>query len=178
MFALTERLALRPGWGEDAAELAKAIGHWDVVRNLARAPWPYGEADAAEFLSLPRRPGEGVFLVCERANGRIVGCVGFEPAGNGRSEFGYWITPDRWGRGYATEAGRAAVEAARALGIRRFDAGHFLDNPASGRVLQKLGFRPNGVRQRFSRARGHEAACAEMALDLDAPMVSTERAAA
>ena len=41
MFARTQRLMLRPGWIEDAPELARAIGHHEVVRNLGRAPWPY-----------------------------------------------------------------------------------------------------------------------------------------
>ena len=54
MFALTPRLTLRPGWPEDAPALARAIGHEPVVRNLSRAPWPYGVADAAAFLALPR----------------------------------------------------------------------------------------------------------------------------
>ena len=54
---------------------------------------------------------------------------------------GYWIARDHWGRGYASEAGRAALEVVRALGHRRVQAGHYVDNPASGRVLRKLGFR-------------------------------------
>ena len=78
------------------------------------------------------------------------------------------MTPEAWGRGYATEAGRAVVEIARhALGLKRLHAGYFLDNPASGRVLEKLCSRPSGrVVPRFSKARGVEVACALYELDL------------
>ena len=55
MFARTERLLLRPGWLEDAPALAQAIGEEAVVRNLARAPWPYGEEQAQAYLSQPGR---------------------------------------------------------------------------------------------------------------------------
>ena len=87
---------------------------------------------------------------------------------DGGHEFGYWLTPDAWGRGYATEAGRAMVSAARyTLGLRRLKAGHFVDNPASGRVLTKLGFRPTGsVTPREALARGGEAPCVDFTLEL------------
>jgi len=55
-----------------------------------------------------------------------------------------------------------------ALGVKRVRAGHFIDNPASGRVLTKLGFRPTGkIEPRHSLARGAETPCALFELDLD-----------
>ncbi len=171
MFALTPRLTLRPGWPEDAPELARAIGHERVVRNLARAPWPYAERDAHDFLGRAFDRHEPSFLVFERSREapRLVGGVGLDLDAEGAPELGYWLTPDAWGRGYATEAGRAVLSVARdALRLKRVRAGHFLDNPASGRVLRKLGFRPTGrIVQRDSRARGHAVPCALFELDLD-----------
>ena len=163
MFARTPRLTLRPGWIEDAPELARAMGHHDVVRNLARAPWPYALGDAQAFLSLGNADG-ATFLICAIEDGvsRIVGGAGFGYYDDEPYELGYWITPDAWGRGYATEAGRAVIDIARMLRVPRLAAGHFVDNPASGRVLRKLGFRPTGrVAPRFSRGRGGEALCVE-----------------
>jgi RimJ/RimL family protein N-acetyltransferase len=156
---------LRPGWIEDAPELARAIGHHEVVRNLSRAPWPYAQGDAEAFLATERKASDlPVFLICalEDGDGRIVGCIGLDRMETGAVELGYWIAPAAWGRGYATEAGRAVVEIARTLRVPRLSAGHFVDNPASGRVLRKLGFKPTGrVAPRFSRGRGGEALCAE-----------------
>ena len=78
MFARTERLLLRPGWGEDAPALARAIADETIVRNLASAPWPYGMADAEAFLAAPRDPALPSFLITERTTTapRIVGACG------------------------------------------------------------------------------------------------------
>jgi RimJ/RimL family protein N-acetyltransferase len=77
------------------------------------------------------------------------------PGDNGIAEIGYWISRNHWGNGFATEATRAVLSVARSLGHDRIEAGHFLDNPASGRVLRKLGFTPTGEhRPRRSAGRG------------------------
>src|SRR3546814_6508816 len=74
---------------------------------------------------------------------------------NGEVELGYWVARSYWGLGYATEAGRHMLDLARTLGIPRLTAAHFVDNPASGAVLRKLGFRPTGRRiERASLGRG------------------------
>lgn len=170
MFALTPRLTLRPGWPEDAPELARAIAHEAVVTKLARAPWPYIEEDARSFLTRSRAPHDPDLLVFDRtgAQPRLIGGIGIDLEAEDGPELGYWIAPSAWGRGYATEAGHAVIHIARdALGLPRLHSGHFVDNPASGRVLRKLGFRPTGrVVQRHSRARGHAVACVLFELDL------------
>ena len=157
MFARTERLLLRPGFVEDAPALAQAIGHEAVVRNLATAPWPYGEGDARAFLGMDRDPLLPDFVMVQRTGGapRIVGGIGISPAPGDGLEIGYWVAPRFWGLGFATEAGRAVMHIARALGLPPLKAAHFTDNAASGAVLRKLGFRPTGrTAQRHSRARG------------------------
>ncbi|MEG3123035.1 GNAT family N-acetyltransferase [Sphingomonas sp. GB1N7] len=172
MFARTKRLTLRPGWPEDAAALTRAIAHPHVVDKLARVPWPYALDDAEAFLSRPRPFDAPGFLMFESpaVAPRLVGGIGIQPGETpGQYDLGYWITPDAWGRGYATEAGQQVVQIVRhALGLKRLHAFHFIDNPASGRVLAKLGFRPTGrVEPRHSLARGGMAASAMLELDLD-----------
>ena len=101
------------------------------------------------------------------AGTRLIGGMGVGAFREEPHELGYWITPDAWGRGYATEAAGAVLRAARAAGVRRVTAGHFVDNPASGRVLRKLGFRPTGrIVPLYSRGRAAEAPTARHALDL------------
>ncbi|MDX2209113.1 MAG: GNAT family N-acetyltransferase [Sphingopyxis sp.] len=172
MFARTERLLLRPGWPEDAAALTAAIADEGIVRNLARAPWPYGEDDARAFLAgwadapLPR------FVMVQRtaAQPRLIGCIGMDRMEDGETELGYWIARPFWGLGYATEAGRHMIDLACTLGIRRLTASHFTDNPASGSVLRKLGFRPTGrIVERLSKGRGKAAPTAEFTRDIAAP---------
>jgi RimJ/RimL family protein N-acetyltransferase len=164
MFARTERLLLRPGWAEDAPALARAIGEEAIVRNLASAPWPYDPEAAQAFLATERAANEASFLIFRRTMGapQLIGAAGFgKRPGVEEVELGYWIARPHWGLGYATEAGRAIVAIARdALRLPRLTAGHFVDNPASGRVLEKLGFRPTGqIAPRYSCGRRAAAPC-------------------
>lgn len=168
MFIPTERLLLRPAWPEDAEALHRGIADEGIVRNLIRAPWPYGRADAEQFIeimsledALPR------FFIFARTMGSpcLIGGIGLHRLAD-EVELGYWIARDRWGLGYATEAARAVVAHADALGIKKLSAGHFVDNPASGRVLIKIGFRQTGrVVSRFSAGRGGHADMVELVRD-------------
>ena len=170
MFARTERLTLRPGWIEDAPALYRAIADEGIVRNLATAPWPYRPEDAESFLARDRSITEASALVFLHTGDRpeLIGGVGFGRMPDGRTELGYWLKRDHWGRGYATEAARALLAAAHhSLRLKRLEAGHFLDNPASGRVLEKLGFRPTGqIVPRYSVGRGGAAPCRLLTLPL------------
>ena len=161
MFARTDRLLLRPGWAEDAPALARAIADEAIVRNLATAPWPYGVAEAEAFLAAPRDPVLPTFLITERTDAapRLIGACGFGRRPSGAVELGYWIARRHWNQGFATEAGVALIEIARTLRLARLEASHFVDNPASGRVLEKLGFVATGLTaERYSCARNGEAA--------------------
>src|SRR5689334_1973752 len=147
MFARTPRLLLRPGFPEDAPALATAIGDEAIVRNLSVVPWPYTLRDAEAFLASPRDPVLPSLLIFERAGTgpRLIGSCGLSRRASGAVELGYWIARAHWGHGFATEAVNALVDMARALHLPSLEAGHFTDNPASGRVLEKLGFRPLGI---------------------------------
>lgn len=180
MFARTPRLTLRPPWPEDAARLAAAIGHESVVRMLSNPPWPYTEADAESFLSLPRAATDPLCLILnhEHAYPELIGAISITLRGGG-NELGYWLTPSAWGHGYATEAGQAMLGMARhALGLKHLRSSHYLDNPASGNVLAKLGFRRTGEKMLHSVARGEEAPCAVLELALEARDVGDFKLAA
>lgn len=176
MFIRSERLFLRPGWPEDWNELFDEIGSVRnsgeaIVHNLATAPWPYTADAARGFVETPQAPRHPHFLITlPHADGsRLIGSIKLA-AGEAGTELGYWIVPDLWNRGYATEAVRAVLSLARTLGHRRVIANQFVDNPASGRVLRKAGFCPTGeIGSRFSLARGGEAPAAVHAITLDPP---------
>ena len=169
MFARTPRLLLRPGFPEDAPALATAIADEAIVRNLATAPWPYRMRDAEAFLASPRDPVLPSLLIFERTGGapQLVGSCGLGRRPSGSVELGYWIATPFWGRGFATEACVALVDIARTLGLGSLEGSHFVDNPASGRVLEKLGFEPLGIiAPRLSCARGAEVPARLMRLRL------------
>lgn len=187
MFARTERLLLRPAWPEDAKALTEAIADEAIVRNLATAPWPYDERDARSFISGQNKPLSNTFMLFQRtaANPRLIGSIGLEPISDDVAELGYWIARPYWGLGFATEAGRHMVQLAGTLGYSRIMASHFADNPASGVVLRKLGFRATGRRlPRASAARGgtataveyqHDALCCAVNGSVADPLVAAMR---
>ncbi|WP_298302323.1 GNAT family N-acetyltransferase [uncultured Erythrobacter sp.] len=170
MFHRSERLLLRPVWPEDWQAVYGGIADEDVVRNLARAPWPYSPQDARDFVARTADPKFPKFLITLARSAQVVGCIGIDATEEHATavELGYWVARSHWGQGIATEAGRAAIEVARVLGHRQVTASHFLDNPASGRVLEKIGFSPTGrIVARHSCGRGEEAMTVEYALDLN-----------
>ena len=181
MFARTPRLLLRPGFPEDAPALAMAIGDQAIVRNLAVVPWPYTLRDAEAFLAGPRDPILPSLLVFERTDRapRLVGSCGLGRRPSGAVELGYWIARRDWGRGLASEACAAVIAIARTLGLPSIEGSHFVDNPASGRVLEKLGFDPVGIiAPRMSCARGVDVPARLMRLQLVAGRAEEETAIA
>jgi RimJ/RimL family protein N-acetyltransferase len=169
VFHRSQRLFLRPAFPEDSGAILAGIAEEAIVRNLARAPWPYGIEEARAFAAKPQDMRLPHFLVTLPGIG-VIGSAGMGEH-EGQPEIGYWIARDHWGRGYATEAAAAVLKIARTLGHRRVLAGHFADNPASGKVLRKVGFVPTGrLGQRFSAARGERIESVEYALDLEADM--------
>lgn len=177
MFARTPRLLLRPGFPEDAPALAAAIADESIARNLANVPWPYSMRDAEAFLASPRDPVLPSLLIFERGTGapQLVGACGLGRRPSSSVEMGYWIARPYWSRGFATEACEALVAIARALGLDRLEGSHFVDNPASARVLEKLGFEPLGiVAPRMSCARGMDVPARLMRLRLQNSAIDEE----
>ena len=152
----TERLVLSPACRRDGTALSRAVNHWDVLRHTGTWPFP-SDADAttrrlaqAERYDARR---DAVFVI--RHGGDVAGTVGLHRQRGRTFEIGYMLGPAFWGRGLATEAARAVcAHGFRALGADAITACAYVDNPASGRVLLKLGFAAlPGTRPGWSAAR-------------------------
>jgi RimJ/RimL family protein N-acetyltransferase len=161
----TERLRLRRPRPTDAARVAMLANDFDIAKMTSTMPHPYDLDDARGFLERVDRsdPQRNAEFAIER-DGELIGMLGFHPMDDGRCELGYWLGRPYWGRGFATEAVRAAMRWARGDWGRRFViARHFADNPASGEVLCKSDFLYTGeVALTPSRARGEAAASRTM----------------
>ena len=158
----TERLVLRPPHLSDAVYVAEMANDAEVARMTTRVRHPYRLSDAEAYLDavLSADPQtDRPFLIEHRSFGPI-GMTGFHRAEDRFAELGYWLGRTFRGRGFATEAVRAALDWAReGWGRRAMLSSHFADNPASGRVLEKAGFLYTGeVRERFSLGRGQAVA--------------------
>ncbi|MEM9139477.1 MAG: GNAT family protein [Pseudomonadota bacterium] len=144
----TDRLILRGLRARDAEAIAEQIGDWDVIRMLARPPYPYSAGQARDYLSKAvGYPWE--YAVTLPGDDRLMGIVGVT------GHLGYWLGRAHWGRGYMTEAAGALVDAYFATAKSdRIISGAFSDNPASAGVLRKLGFAETGRSRQMCVARG------------------------
>lgn len=154
----TRRLTLRAPRMTDAPRLATLMNEFELARMTSRVPHPYGLGDAIAFLEAQqgRDPASGQFFLVDLEDQGVVGGIGFDREPGRPAEVGYWIGAPFRGRGLATEAlGAALGWAARTWKRRMVMAGHFADNPTSGRVLCKAGFLYTGqIEPRMSLARG------------------------
>lgn len=176
----TKRLKLRRVRMSDAARIARFCGDPGVGRNLAMTPLPYLETAAEGWiLTLKAREPQGrefVFAIDLPGEG-MIGCMGAHQRENGAFEIGYWFGRPFWGSGFATEALRSFTAEARKLG--ELQAGHFVDNPASGRVLEKGGFAYTGETPKlFSLARGESVPCKRMTFAPELVRAINDRASA
>jgi RimJ/RimL family protein N-acetyltransferase len=143
----TERLILRPFTLDDAEAWLPLVSDPGIIRYTGDQP-AQSVDEAREILrTRPLRDyavyGVGRLAVVEKASRRLVGFCGFKYVIElGEIDIGYRFLPDCWGKGYATESGAALMaDGRRAHDIRRVVGTVHPDNPASGRVLEKLGLR-------------------------------------
>jgi [ribosomal protein S5]-alanine N-acetyltransferase len=151
----TERLTLRPFTPEDATAVYQLVKEWDVASTTLNIPHPYEPAMADSWIrshTISAAAGDGFTLaLIERAGGALIGSIALRLSPpHDRGELGYWVGRPYWGQGYITEAARAVMKHGfEVLNLNRIEAHHLTRNPASGRVMQKLGMTWEG------RAREH-----------------------
>lgn len=146
----TSRLMLRPLEERDAPDLAAMVAE-KVARNLSTLPMGMDERSARDWIASSRFRGVPGFRLAIERHGRMIGVVGF---GGKPLSIAYFLAPEHWGRGVATEALSAFLpELFERFPINRIVADHFEDNPASGRVLRKFGFVETGRDNGTSKAR-------------------------
>ncbi|MEN8198422.1 MAG: GNAT family N-acetyltransferase [Pseudomonadota bacterium] len=171
-------MLLRPFQPEDAAAVAILANNWNIARMTTRIPHPYSRDLADRWIaSLAADWLSGVEITfCIELDGEPIGAVGLRRSATQTYELGYWLGEPWWGRGLATEVARRAVQFAFGeLGADRLTAGYFVDNPASGRVLEKCGFRYIGEGVEHSAARGEVAAHRNLECRLDEKEDQAER---
>jgi ribosomal-protein-alanine N-acetyltransferase len=155
----TPRLLLRPLKLEDAPMVSKLAGRREIAHTTISIPHPYSEAQALDWISRhigPRAANkEIVFAIMLRANVQLVGTIGLRDIDkeHSQAELGFWVAVEAWGKGYATEASSAVLRFGfEELQLNRIYAHHMVRNPASGRVLEKIGMKQEGLlRQRVRK---------------------------
>jgi len=135
----------------DASLIAELAGDKAIADTTIRIPHPYSEAMALEWIGTHKsiRVDElALFYAVDlKESGELVGSAGIDIYfQHGRATIGYWIGREYWNKGYATEA--ASILLGYVFDVMKFhkvDSHHFARNPASGRVLEKLGMKREGL---------------------------------
>ena len=156
----TRRLWLRWPRLADAPAITDFACRIEVAKTTANIPHPYPEGAAADFIAkaaAANAAGSGLFLVMTEKYGARppVGLISINDRIPNRGWLAYLVTPSHWGKGYATEAVRAIVDATfQITSAPAVATSVFVGNDASTRVLIKSGFASLGQDQQNAPARG------------------------
>ena len=149
----TKRLLLRPFAMADAKDVQRLAGDRAIADTTLNLPHPYGDGIAEEWISKHEETldqEKGVTLaITRKPDGVLLGAISLMDISKGhQAELGYWVGKPYWNQGYCTEAASAVLRYGfSVLGLIRIHASFFTRNPASGRVMQKLGMRHEGCRR-------------------------------
>ena len=157
----SQRLILRAFVPSDSLSVERLAGAREVADTTLNIPHPYPPGAASAWIaSHPVQWTERrnvAYAITLRSTDELVGAIslGIVPA-HAQAEIGYWIGVEYWNHGYCTEAGRLLVKFGfEQLELHRIEGRHLMRNPASGRVLAKLGMRPEGVHRDAIRKWDH-----------------------
>jgi [ribosomal protein S5]-alanine N-acetyltransferase len=148
----TKRLTLRPFVLDDAWNVERLAGMREIADTTLNIPHPYPVGAATRWIETHApawAAGTGVtYAIVEASTGKLAGVVSLMQIHREfkRAELGYWIAVDQWNKGFATEASEALLDFGfRTMGLHRIESTHFVRNPASGKVMQKLGMQQEGI---------------------------------
>ncbi len=150
----TARLLLRQPTLSHVADMQRLANHPAIGGNTLNIPYPYPDGAAEAFVNkVSDQWGEGgnySFAVTRREDGMFIGMAGIHPTGHDRAELGYWLGEPFWGQGYATEAARRVIQFGfEEMRLNRIYANYFTHNPASRRVMEKVGMTFEGVLREY-----------------------------
>jgi [ribosomal protein S5]-alanine N-acetyltransferase len=153
----TARLVLRPFSLADAPTVQRLAGVYEIANTTLSIPHPYPDGAAEQWIAThPDDFSTGSAVTCAIALRETTELCGAIDLGisqrHQRAELAYWLGRPYWNRGYATEAAAALLTYGfTVLQLHRIYARHFARNPASGRVMQKLGMTFEGIQREHVR---------------------------
>ncbi|NIF05631.1 GNAT family N-acetyltransferase [Chryseobacterium sp. Tr-659] len=154
----TERLILSQLEEKDIPFIVELLQHRIYSDLTSNIPYPYTENDAKFWLKMSKEAFEnntGYTFGIRNKEGQIIGAVGIHDRDDDKAELGYWIGIPYWNKGYVTEAAKAIVNFGfNELGFNKIFATHFLHNPASGRIMEKIGMEQEAVLKQEAKKDG------------------------
>ena len=150
----SRKIVLRPFKKGDEESLIRNINDKEIYKRTLRIPFPYKLKDAKEWVkgcisSAKKRQKNSVNFAIT-INEEVIGGIGFDQIQQHKAEIGYWLAKQYWNKGIMTEAARLATKFGfDNLKLRRVSAYVFLKNNASARVLEKNGYRKEGLLRKY-----------------------------
>jgi len=139
----TERLILSELKESDLPLVIKYMQDKEYSDFTSTIPYPYGEEEAEFWLKITKEAFEkrkGYTFAIRDKSEKIIGAIGLHDEGADKAEIGYWMAKEFWNQGYVTEAAKAIVDFGfKELEYNKIFATHFPHNPASGKIMQKIG---------------------------------------
>lgn len=157
---VTERLKLRRFSISDAEVVESLLNDREIASNTRSIDFPYPKGAALVWIEHQQANWEAgkssVFAICNRKTDQLVGAIGLEiEESDHHAELGYWIGREFWNKGYCSEAGAAVLKHGfDQLGLHRIHSHYLTRNPASGRVMEKIGMLREGLLRGHSRKWG------------------------
>ncbi len=154
----TNRLILRPFNIKDAARVKELAGEWAIAETTANIPHPYEEGIAEAWISTHEETFESekgvTFAITRQSDSLLIGAISLDVNKiHHYAELGYWIGKPYWNQRYCTEASEEVIHYGFAkFKLNRIQARHMTKNPASARVMEKVGMHHEGIfRQSLNR---------------------------
>ena len=147
----TERLVLRLFQTSDAETVATLCNNYNIYKSTMYLPFPYSIDDALSWIEFHYdnliEDFSYEFAVTDKETGELYGAIGLSNKKDfNQGELAYWIGEPYWGKGYATEAAQAIVQFAfEEKKLHKVFARYFSSNPASGKVMEKIGMKQEGI---------------------------------
>jgi len=147
----SDRLLLRGFELTDAADVQRLAGAREIADTTLNIPHPYEDGMAEAWIAMHQPAFEAgtlaPFAITGKSDGALLGAISLKIERDfARAELGYWIGKPYWGAGYCTEAARRVLRYGfTELNLHRIHASYVPRNPASGRVLEKIGMLQEGI---------------------------------
>lgn len=145
----TERLILSQLEEKDIPFIVELLQHRIFSDLTSNIPYPYVENDARSWVKMSKEAfgnNAGYTFAIRNKKGQIIGAIGLHDRDDDKAELGYWIGIPYWNKGYVTEAAKAIIDFGfDELKLNKIFATHFPHNPASGRIMEKVGMKKEAV---------------------------------
>ncbi|MFH0868271.1 MAG: GNAT family protein [Candidatus Woesearchaeota archaeon] len=148
----SKKFILRPYRKGDEESLIKNINDKVIYRYTCNIPYPYKQKDAKQWIARCKKRNKKKTEInfAIDINRKVVGGAGFLNIENHKAEIGYWLGKKYWGKGIVTEAVKLVTNFGfKKLHLKRIYATVFLKNKASARVLEKNGYKREGIMRKF-----------------------------